>query len=133
MFCKNCGKEINDKSSFCGECGTKLDITTENESNNEITPTHKNTLSENDEPKTGIGIVLGLFLGIIGLVIGFCLYKDGTVARKTFIKAWTTTFIISVIIGIIIGVIYYVNITNEINEITNDYNDYLDDLYKNYY
>lgn len=28
MFCKNCGKEINDKSKFCQFCGEQ---TTENE------------------------------------------------------------------------------------------------------
>ena len=133
MFCKNCGAKINENASFCGECGTKIDTIAENKPNNEITPANKNTLNEIDEPKTGIGILLGLFLGIIGLIIGLCLFKEGTIARKTFIKAWTTTFIISIVIGIIIGIAYYINLTNEINEITNDYNDYLDDLYKNYY
>lgn len=42
--------------------------------------------SKYNESKTGIGVVLGLFLGIIGLIIGICIYPEGTVARKTFIK-----------------------------------------------
>lgn len=34
MFCKNCGKEMKDGTSFCAECGTKV---------NEIVPTESNT------------------------------------------------------------------------------------------
>lgn len=44
-----------------------------------------------DESKTGIGILCG-FIGLIGLVIGLCSYKEGTYARKTFMKAWGITF-----------------------------------------
>ena len=47
--------------------------------------------SKYNESKAGIGVVLGLFLGIIGLIIGICIYPEGTVARKTFIKAWAWT------------------------------------------
>ena len=37
---------------------------------------------------------MALFLGIIGLIIGIVLYPSGTIARKTFIKAWCITYAI---------------------------------------
>lgn len=40
MFCKNCGKQINESDAFCGFCGTKVNVAStenfENESSNNI-------------------------------------------------------------------------------------------------
>lgn len=54
-----------------------------------------------------MGVLLGLFAGLIGLVIGLLLYKDGTYERKTFIKGWLWTFIIAAVVGTIIGIVFY--------------------------
>lgn len=109
MFCKKCGEEINDEAVICPKCGCETGFKKD----------------EPDEPKTGIGILLGLFLGIIGLIIGLCLYKEGTVARKTFLKAWGITFAITVIAIIIIYSIILNNINNELEDLYSDiYNDY---------
>ena len=117
MFCKKCGEEINDEAVICPKCGCETGIKTEK------------TPAEIDEPKTGIGVVLGLFLGIIGLIIGICLYKEGTIARKTFIKAWTITFVISIAICVLFFIISMVNLNNAINDINDSYSD----LYNGYY
>ncbi len=45
---------------------------------------------------------MALFLGIIGLIIGIMLYPSGTIARKTFIKAWCITYAIALIMIFII-------------------------------
>ena len=37
--------------------------------------------------KVGIGVLCG-FIGLIGLIIGLLLYKDGSLERKTFLKGW---------------------------------------------
>ena len=94
MFCKKCGKEINDDAVICIYCGCSTE--------------ENNSVQKNDDfnvSKTGIGVLLGLFLGIIGLVIGICLYPTGTIARKTFLKAWGITFGICVAVIIIFYII----------------------------
>ncbi len=60
-----------------------------------------------NESKTGIGVVLALFLGIIGLIIGICIYPEGTVARKTFIKGWAWTFGVTAVVAVVIVLIVY--------------------------
>ena len=117
MFCKKCGEEINNEAVICPKCGCETGIKTEK------------TITEIDEPKTGIGVALGLFLGIIGLIIGLCLYKEGTIARKTFIKAWTITFIISIAICILFFIISMVNLNNTINDINDSYSDFYNGYY----
>lgn len=91
MFCKKCGEEINNEAVVCPKCG----CSTKQEN---IDPKFR-------ESKTGIGVLMGLFLGIIGLIIGIVIYPEGTVARKTFIKAWLTTFLICFAIGVILGIV----------------------------
>lgn len=92
MYCKYCGKEINDDAEICVHCGRSTDRQKVQKS------------YEVDEPKTGIGILLGLFLGLIGLVIGLLLYPSNTVRRETFIKGWVGAFVASIVVGIIIYV-----------------------------
>ncbi|MBQ9485755.1 MAG: zinc ribbon domain-containing protein, partial [Clostridia bacterium] len=57
MYCKYCGKEINDDADVCVHCGR---------STNRIPSPEKET----GETKAGVGILLCLFLGLIGLIIG---------------------------------------------------------------
>ena len=94
MFCKNCGNEIDDNADVCIKCGHAV---------NPIQTNEKNF----NEPKTGMGVLLGLLLGLIGLVIGILIYPENTIARKTFIKAWGITFGVS--IGVIL-IIYLIAI-----------------------
>ena len=92
MYCKYCGKEINDDAEICVHCGRSTG--------------RQNTQKsyEIDEPKTGIGVLLGLFLGLIGLIIGLLLYPSGTLRRETFIRGWVGAFICSIVIVVIIYV-----------------------------
>lgn len=100
MYCQKCGAKLTENANFCHKCGCATDEQIESQ---------KQKFSK---PKTGIGVLLALFLSSIGLLIGLILYPDETVARKTFLKAWTITFIIvSVIVWtlliILIAVIIY--------------------------
>ena len=92
MFCKKCGKEIDDEAIVCVHCGCAVE------------ETKKNT--EQDTPKTGMGILFGWLLGLIGLIIGLCIYKPDTVARKTFLKAWGITFAICFVLNIVITIVW---------------------------
>ena len=93
MFCRKCGKEIDDEAVVCIGCGCSVEEKPKN--------------TEDNENQTTIGILMGLFLGLIGLIIGLCLYKSDTIARKTFMKAWGITFGICAAVSIIIYVVYF--------------------------
>ncbi len=58
------------------------------------------------ESKTAIGVVCGLFLGLIGLIIGICLFKEGSFERKTFMHGWLVTFVSVVAVGLFLVIIY---------------------------
>ena len=60
-----------------------------------------------DNNKTIIGGLLAFFLGLIGLFIGMMLYPENSTERKTFIKGWTSTFIIITIIAAVVGLTYF--------------------------
>ena len=90
MFYRNCGKEIDDKAVICIHCGCST----------------QQIPVKVPESKTGMGVLMALFLGVIGLIIGICLYPDGSYERKTFIKAWAITTAVTV--GIV--VLFYVGI-----------------------
>ena len=79
MFCPKCGKEVEDDAVVCVNCGCAL---------NE----NRNSRAEYKTDKTGMGVLLAFVLGLIGLIIGLCLYPEMTVARKTFLKAWGITY-----------------------------------------
>lgn len=92
MFCRKCGAEIDDEAVVCVKCGCAVEQKT-------------TTPAVVDEPKTGMGVVMGLFLGLIGLIIGICLYKEGTIARKTFIKSWLITYLVTIAVIIVFYVV----------------------------
>lgn len=64
MYCKNCGKELNDNTKFCPNCGTP-----QNEEN--VTPniTHTNgtVQGQNEQKSKLIAGLLGIFLGGLGI------------------------------------------------------------------
>ena len=92
MYCPKCGEQIDDEAVVCPKCGCETGVKTK-----------KN--STDGESKTGAGFLMGLFLGIIGLIIGICIYPSESKERKTFVDGWITSFIISIIIGVFIWVI----------------------------
>ena len=94
MFCKNCGKEINDKATICIHCGCS---TGNNNVDEEFTNVSKKT----------IGVLMGFFLGLIGLVIGICLYPSGSEARRSFVQGWGIAFAISIGLSILLYAIMF--------------------------
>ena len=109
MYCKNCGRVIDDDSKVCCHCGCKLneiDITnTQNtEANNSYQGAGAN-YQAHTEKKTGLGVVCGLFLGLVGLIIGLMLYPDGTISRKTFMKGWMIAFFVELGVSLILTIV----------------------------
>ncbi len=93
MFCPKCGQEINDDAQVCVHCGRSV-------GNEASDPKYS-------QPKTGIGVIAGLFLGLLGLLF-LLAYPEGTVARKTFLKAWMITFFVCLGISIVLYIIILV-------------------------
>ena len=89
MYCKTCGQQIRNEAVVCPHCGCKTGY------------------KKAGESKKGLGFLLGFFLGIIGLIIGICMYDSASTERKTFVKGWTIAFIIGISISIISTIIYF--------------------------
>lgn len=98
-YCQYCGNEVNDNAEICLKCGCRTglkhdeEIVEEEEENNDF---------GDNESKTAVGVLMALFLGLIGLCIGFSMYPRDTEARRTFITGWTATFVVSLILSLII-------------------------------
>lgn len=121
-YCNYCNNRIPKNSIFCAVCGKKIpenqrvDKTSPVVNDNSL---QSNNVDQNNFPqgqqynqryygsqppfysapefnksKSTTGSIFAMFLGIIGLIIGLCLYPSGTKARKTFVTSWLTTFLI---------------------------------------
>ncbi len=66
------------------------------------------------------GVLLGL-LGLIGLVIGLCLYTEKS-ERESFIKGWVIMFVIEIFVCIIFGILYANKIRSAYDDIINNLN-----------
>ena len=88
MTCPHCGKEVPNSNLTCPYCAKTL------------RKTLRKTPTVYHDSKTAMGVILSLFLGFIGLVIGLLLYQG--YERETFIKGWMIPFIIELVIGAIV-------------------------------
>lgn len=105
MICSKCGKEIDNNATVCPYC---LDVKRKgikagpiNQGTENIPTQHYVPQQTAGESKTVVGVLMALFLGLIGLIIGLLLYPSYTVERDTFIKGWVSTFIFGILFAII--------------------------------
>lgn len=63
MFCKNCGKEVDDRAVVCPNCGVQLAEMDSNKSSNETC-----TMAI-------VGLILSFFISIAGLICSIIGYK----------------------------------------------------------
>jgi len=101
MYCKDCGKEINENSVFCNHCGKKLNGTVKKETN-------ANKLPKSGKTKVS-AIVLVVLFGFFGWLYTYRVNKN-----KFWISVAVTFFIYVIyftmsdlVIGIIILPIAY--------------------------
>ncbi len=92
MLCKNCAHEVDEKATFCIYCGHKLKI--------EPTLTESNNIFEKS-----MGVLLAIFLSIVGLIVGLLVYREDTQKREVFLIGWWIGFIANVIINVVVGLI----------------------------
>lgn len=111
MYCKNCGKEIDDGVKFCPECGTKLfsDDSIENKIDKlESKGPEKqlNTMCLAGVIVSGVSLFLNFYgtVGLAGLIISYMGYK----AVKTSGEKGRELSIIGMVIGgitVVLGII----------------------------
>lgn len=106
MYCRQCGSQIADDTPQCPYCGCTFDHNHQATNTNTTTNTSANAQGA-DEPKTVIGVIMSIFLGVIGIVIGLLMFPEGTVSRKTFIKGWLIAFIVQTVLGVLLGIIVF--------------------------
>ena len=89
MFCKRCGKYNPDKEPKCKYCG------------GELTQMQNNQPSYNDEDHTVLGVLMCLFVGLPGLIIGLCIFRNGY-ARESFVTGWLRCLVWTILIALLI-------------------------------
>lgn len=136
MFCKNCGKSLGEGEDICSTCGycnvdlndlTPQDLqelanAVNNQQNNQPQQVQQPQQNQQAQPvqqqtgtsKKGLGLLLGFFTGIIGLIIGICLFQNDY-ERKTFINGWLTAFFIGLGLAVLSLIIYFAFIGSLIN------------------
>ena len=105
MYCKNCGKIVDEGSLFCNNCGTRLDNI------------QNQTISE-DKPSFGFAI-LGFFIPLVGLIL-FLIYEGKKPKRaKSAGKGALIGFLTKIVLSVIIVIIYVVFAASLFSNITN--------------
>ncbi len=98
MYCKNCGKEIEEGTQYCPYCGI---------SQNEI-----NNISNKESNIWGVlSLIFGILGGLLGLVfgiVGLCTYKEKQ--NRLMCKIGIGIFLLWIIIPIISLIIYFITL-----------------------
>lgn len=66
MFCKHCGKEVNENAVICPNCGIATDKYYKTSS---YAPAQKNTMAL-------VGFILSFFVPLVGLILSIIGYKN---------------------------------------------------------
>ena len=87
-YCQTCGAEIQDSAEICPKCGVRCAV--------------QQSSADKSIRGKGLGVVLGLFLGIIGIIL--CHFIGDEEAKKGSITGFVVTIAIGIIYGIIVGI-----------------------------
>lgn len=99
MYCKHCGKEINDNAIVCPNCG----VATDNMAKATPVPAQKNTMAL-------VGFILSFFMPLVGLILSVLGYKNAQKPEysgdgKSMALAGIIIGAVSMGIGLIAGII----------------------------
>ena len=90
-YCLRCGKYSGKGHKVCAYCGGALSKE----------PKSYKIISEFENDRTTAGVLLSFFLGFVGLLIGYGLFKHGTKERYTFLEGYAKTQIALAIIAVV--------------------------------
>ena len=91
MQCWNCGEEVNVNAVVCVHCGCSLKKMR-----------RKDRYLSNGDNQSWLGVVMAIFLPIIGLIIGLLLYPADSYERETFWRGWWITMVVLILVGLAI-------------------------------
>lgn len=114
MFCKNCGKEVDDQAVICPGCGVP---TTNSQPGAAAAP------SNGDAPNAGFA-VLGFFFPIIGLILYLVWHKDYPLKAKSCGKGaliGVIVYVVLIVIVVIIAISMYSAMIGAMNGALNGY------------
>lgn len=104
MYCKNCGRIIEEGSLYCNNCGTKV------ESNKNVSE---------DSSSFGFAL-LGFFIPLVGLIL-FLIYEGKKPKRaKSAGKGALIGFITNIVLSIVLVILYIVFAASLFSNITDD-------------
>lgn len=93
MFCKNCGKEIDEKAFCCPNCGALIE--------NLATP---QGVMQEDKPSAGFA-VLSFFIPLVGLVL-WLTWRDKTPLKAKSCGKWALIgFIANIVISVLTSIV----------------------------
>ena len=106
MYCKICGRPVDDTSSYCNNCGARID----NKPNADVS-----------EDNSNLGFaILGFFIPIVGLIL-FLIYEEKKPKRaKSAGKGALIGFITEIVLAIILVILYVVFAASLFNNISNN-------------
>lgn len=105
MYCRGCGKHIDDSTTYCINCGTRFD-------NKEV-----------DEQSSFGFAILGFFIPILGLIF-FLIYEEKKPKRaKSASKGALIGFITKIVLSIILVIMYVVFAVSLFSNISDDIDD----------
>lgn len=93
MYCKKCGKEINDNAVICPSCGCATDKYEQ-----------KNFKNESDSSSAGWA-VLGFLFPLIGLILYLVWKEELPLRAKSIGKGALVSVIVNVVIGLLWGIL----------------------------
>lgn len=101
MFCKSCGKEINDNAVVCPFCGCQTGVPQQPYAQQNVYQNQYPQQQGGDEINVGL-VILSIFIPIVGIILGAVNISNG---KKKSGKAYLTAGIIVAAIGIVISII----------------------------
>lgn len=104
MYCKNCGQQVDEKTTYCPYCGTNTSI--------------DSSAHMNDAPSAGFA-VLGFFIPLVGLIL-YLVYENKQPKRaKSAGKGALIGFITKIVISVVCVVLYIIGIFALVDNISN--------------
>ena len=104
MYCRSCGKNIDDSATYCINCGTRFD----------------NNINETDDHSSFGFAILEFFIPIVGLIL-FLIYEGKKPKRaKSAGKGTLIGFITKIVLSIILVILYVVFAASLFSNISDD-------------
>ena len=108
-YCEKCGEQLDDDAVFCSRCGARCDGGNQQSNYNNFDPNNFGPNQQNynnpDANKairgTGMGVLFGALLGVIGLII--VLISGDSKAKKGCLITFGINIVINIVLTILLA------------------------------